>query len=150
MSQVPKSKKYTLQSLIVDEFIHGLLSVPFAGLVYILTGSLSFALIVIITTYAIDIDHLFDYLKYNFKLPKINDVITGSYFHKSKKVYVLLHSWEWVIVCVILASVYGLDTIFLPISLGMTIHILYDTLSYKNNPVFYLLIYRIGRNFAKP
>jgi hypothetical protein len=150
MSYNTQKKQFTLQSLLVDEIIHGLVSLPFAGLVYIFTGSLLNSIIVIITTYSIDIDHLFDYLKYNFKFPRINEIVSGSYFHKSKKVYVLFHSWEWVIVFIMLTSIYGPNSIFLPISLGMIVHILYDSISYKNNPQFYSLIYRIQRNFAKP
>lgn len=106
----------------------------------------------------VDIDHFIDYFLafgLNFNL---NYFLKGYAFLKSDKVYVPFHAWEWVILCLIIYKIiekkskktlmlkYALS-LLLAFSLGLSSHLIIDTLANQVILPGYSLIYRGLNNF---
>lgn len=140
------------------EFKHVFFSLVLALISYFITNSITVPVAVFIFGVFIDVDHLFDYFRYLFLSRKkntsylnhfylnfsISDFLTGIHFKKTRKIYVLLHSFELVALMVVLG--YYNNLLFWS-GLSMFLHILIDQSSYKVSNYAYFLTYRIYNNF---
>jgi len=98
----------------------------------------------------IDADHLFDYYANNgftLKARNIYDACCGA--TGLKKLYLILHSYElltifWMVICVM-----SLGDLWIALAIGMTQHIVVDTMTNPLNPFGYMLTYRIKKGFKK-
>lgn len=132
--------------LLTQEFFHGVFAVPFAYLLWKRTGSWKRSLLVVILTYAIDLDHLLDYFLYYGATFNIFDFLSANYFKISQKAIVPLHAWEWGIILTIFARTRGWKSVFTIFLFSLLPHLIYDTITVKSL-AFYSIIYRVEKNF---
>lgn len=92
----------------------------------------------------LDMDHLFDLITASGNL---NDIFASSYFLRSNKVFVFLHSWELLVpwwIYIIWSRRYPLGW---AVTLAFVGHLLVDQFSYGAYPLTYFLTYRWINNF---
>lgn len=95
----------------------------------------------------IDIDHIFDYVNYLRKTKKkynLNDFISGIYFSKSKKIFLILHSYEITFVLLLL-SIY--QSIFIFVAIAHFLHLLQDQIFNNNTKLSFFFVYRYLNQF---
>ena len=73
---------------------HTALSLPFAGLTYAMTASITFALVAAAASILIDLDHAADYLLETRRWSKPFGVFAYYRDRRFSKIFLLLHSWE--------------------------------------------------------
>jgi hypothetical protein len=131
--------------LIVDLTTHVAVTLALVFLIYGLYKDYSLVFLVVLGGILIDIDHFIDYflyagLKFNLKKFALID------FLKSGKIYIFLHSWELIVVILLLGYLFNWTKYTLALSLGMAGHIAVDSL-YQKTFLPYSLIYRIYNRF---
>lgn len=115
-------------NLLVQEVLHGVFALTFALLVYKKTNSFQKAFLVILFTYVMDADHLFDYYMYfgfNFSL---TDFLSAEYF-KTGISYTPLHGWEWVILLGLVSIKKGWNSVFTILIFTIFPHLIFDSLT---------------------
>mgnify|MGYP001222875262 CR=1 FL=1 len=135
---------YEYKNTFRDISQHILSSAVLAAAVCFISSDLSYGLIFLLGGIFIDLDHLFDYFSYKDKF-SLRDFF-GNVYLDSGRVYVLLHSWELnalILAAALVFKSYGLFVLFLALSL----HLAIDN-AQRKNPMFYLLSYRIAKEFS--
>lgn len=131
-----------------DLVLHLIISFFVFVLIYIFFKSWKLAALGFLSGILIDLDHLIDYFlvyRTNFKPEKF---FNGYQFIESKKSYVFLHGWEWIIVMLLIGFFAGSIRPAIAIGIGMFGHLAVDQiLSFKNEPLFYFLTYRFIKKF---
>jgi len=142
-------------NLIVDELVHLTLSL-FVG--FVIWRKWRTTIYVFVATliggFFIDLDHLFGYFLAfgtNFNLIYF---LKGYQFLKTDKNYVIFHSWELVIILLVISFVLffsfrkkTVSLLLLAFSLSLCAHLIFDVVSNKMLPQSYFLLYRIKNNF---
>ena len=127
-----------------DLSAHFISTLLVAVLIYRISNNLFYAGIFIFGGILIDLDHFVDcYICFKKRI-KLTDIF-GCRSLQSGKVYIFLHSWELIIVILIIALIiksYGFFIFFLSLSL----HLFIDNIQRKNH-LFYFLIYRFYKEF---
>lgn len=130
--------------IIRDLLLHLSFSIIGALFTYLKTQDITYALIFILGGIFIDLDHFIDYFLaygYRFNIMRFFNCI----FIKNGKLYVFLHSWEIMIVLLIVGMANGVHWPII-LCLACSMHILIDNLQ-KNKPFVYFLAYRFSKNF---
>ncbi len=97
----------------------------------------------------IDIDHLIDYyVKYGltFKLRSIYDTCARL---DMKRVYVVFHSYEIVILAWLIIWAAGLPNVWKAIAIGLTQHLIFDQLTNRAGRFGYFITYRLLKGFDR-
>jgi len=130
-------------------FGHLILGLLVGFFVYWKTKKAKYLIIAFLVSFAIDLDHLFDFwMAYGFNLDVIK-FFKIDFFEINQAVYVPLHSWELISIIIILGGVIKKHRwLFLTIGLAMLIHVIWDMISYRIYPQDYFLIYRSLNGFA--
>jgi hypothetical protein len=123
--------------------MHFLFALPPAIIYYDLTKDIIAALVFIAASVLIDADHIFDYIMTHKKFD-LKHFLQGGWF--KDKLYVLLHSYEFLLILVI-AYTFTKNALFLAVTAGCCYHILLDVAAYNSKFSFYSLIYRMMNNF---
>jgi len=136
--------------LFYTELLHLLLSIIIASIIYVFIYQ-SYLVFVfsIIWGFLIDLDHIIDFwLKYPFSF-NLKDFFTGKQFKESWKAYILFHSWEYVIVWIIIFFWLKDDIKYLVLSLicSLFMHIILDIITNKSNFTWYSIVNRIYNKF---
>lgn len=133
-----------LRRNLIDIFIHVLLAIIFAFIIYFVSGIFRYSAIFFLGGIFIDLDHLIDYYIFFKNKFKIKYFI-NSVFLKSGKAYLLLHSWEInFIVFIIGMAVRSME--LMVFSLSLSLHLIVDNLQ-RENALAYFLIYRALKKF---
>jgi len=135
----------TRRRIITDLIAHFIITSILTALVYLLTRSVVYAASVVAGGILIDLDHFIDYFfcfGSGFNLGKFVDGDALASGH----VYLFLHSWELVFI-ILLAGLAFPSGILLALFLGMSAHLVVDSIQRKNPYTTYLLIYRISQRF---
>jgi len=96
----------------------------------------------VLSGFLVDLDHLFDYFLlrgWQFNLP---DFISSRYYHEANRVYILLHSWELVLLLGVVSIFSKKKHVFCPLALGLALHLIWDHLT---NPAYWYTYTLIGR-----
>ncbi|MCJ7793094.1 MAG: hypothetical protein MUP45_03895 [Candidatus Marinimicrobia bacterium] len=100
----------------------------------------------------LDVDHLFDFFAYYGKAANISNFFLGGYIDASGKIFVPLHSWEFLFWLSLLAlglekklQIKGLMAV---VVLTYGTHLLWDQLCYGQHLFAYFLAYRFLNNFS--
>lgn len=123
-------------------------SFSLSTIIFALTKNYLFALSSFLSGVFIDFDHFFDYFKSEgFKLD-LND-----FFHRCenfgvKKFYLLLHSYELLLLFGLIISLTSYNSLTLGILLGFSQHLLLDQIFNGAQPFGYFLIYRWWNGFS--
>lgn len=131
-------------TLIWHESIHFFVNLLIALFIFYRYKSWKLVLIVFLVGIFLDIDHLVDLLLANGNL---SDIITGYYFASSQKAYVLLHSWELLIlwwIYIIYSKKFDLGW---AVTLAFLGHVFIDQFSYSTYLLTYFFSYRILVDF---
>ena len=109
--------------------------------------SINFIILCLLFGWLIDLDHLIDFFIINKKkdLFNLNLFLSGSYFKKSKKIYIFLHSYEITILFFI--SSIMIEQNFFYVALSHFAHLLQDQILNKVKKFSYFFIYRLSNNF---
>ena len=94
----------------------------------------------------IDIDHLFDFI-YNHELKNFKNFFQIIYACNLRYVFLLLHSFELVILLWTISVLTGFNKYILSFSVGITVHMLMDQISNPVTPRGYFLLYRLMHGF---
>lgn len=131
-----------------DLVLHLIVSFFIFVLIYIFFGSWKLAILAFLSGLLIDLDHLVDYFlvyRTNFDPEKF---FNGYQFIESKKVYVFLHGWEWIVVILLVGFLAGITRPAIAMALGIFGHLAVDQiLSFRHEPFFYFLTYRFIKKF---
>ncbi|OGK09782.1 hypothetical protein A2767_05850 [Candidatus Roizmanbacteria bacterium RIFCSPHIGHO2_01_FULL_35_10] len=109
----------------------------------------------------IDFDHLYDYfVAFGFSFD-LNSFLSGNYFEINNKIIVPFHAWEWVFLLLILYLFLSLKSksrirnkklfvlpIILALALGISSHLIFDTIANHMLPQSYFLTYRIMNRYT--
>lgn len=127
---------------------HALISAVAAGGVFAATRDPIAAGATFISGTLIDVDHLFDYVRTEGWRMRLTSLRNGDYFAKSGQAFVLLHSYELVLLfCGLSAIIWG-ATVAVGIAVGAVTHLACDVVFYRFSPVCYSLIHRIRHQFS--
>jgi len=135
------------RDFLIQEIFHGVIAIPFAYLLYKKTKSKNKFFMVILSTYLIDLDHLFDYFLYFGSRFNLNLFLSGIYFEKAKKAFVPFHAWEWLLILWFLARKKGWESFYAVVTLGLLAHLIFDSVTI-GKPLFYFIIYRYMKDFS--
>ena len=97
--------------------------------------------------FLIDADHLLDYTlsyRFTFNLHKISEICEKM---KLKKLYLVLHSYEIIIILWAAICIFSLSKMWQAVALGMTQHIILDQLTNPMRPFGYFFTYRLLNRF---
>ena len=126
---------------------HILASTTVGGISYYIFGSWQISVTVFLSGIFIDLDHILDYFLYEKKI-KLD---IKDFFYKCEalilnKVYLLLHSYELIIILAILAY-FTNDYIVLGLLIGFGTHIMLDLAANKVHFLGYSFIFRLINKF---
>lgn len=138
--------------LLIHELLHLLFGASI-GLVFWVTYRNTKLLIAsILTSLLLDLDHFIDLFLFTSQQNKLFTpwtIITENYFAGSGKVYVVFHSYEIVILLLIIGYyMRRLRPYLLVVSASICAHILFDSFTYKPALFEYFLTYRIMNDFS--
>lgn len=140
-------------TLRVHELLHLLVGLGLSSVLWRRQKHASVFVWVLVASLLLDADHVADYLRWVGPRWNLEALTTGSYFRESRKVMVLLHSWELAILLVVA----GLRTAapkyrsaFLGLGVGMLGHLALDQVWYHQPTGLYFLVVRLLHGFAAP
>lgn len=127
---------------------HLVAAIPLVAGVYLSTGSWTAAGLAFASSVLIDVDHLPDYVYVRRGWHGFRDFFETCHNQGLVKTSLVLHAWEWVILCgaLWLAGVH--PEVTLPIGLGVAYHLILDTRTNPVIPRFYWMTCRGLHGFA--
>jgi hypothetical protein len=126
---------------------HTVLSAAGSGLIYWGTRDIQAAAAFGLTGIFIDLDHLADYL---YETGFNTDLKRFMKYHSSRgprHLWLWLHSWEAVLVCLLAAWLAQGNQLLLFGGLGWLFHMLIDQFSNRLHPLAYFLWFRVQNKF---
>ena len=95
----------------------------------------------------IDLDHLIDFILLNEKKNyfNLNLFFSGSYFQKSQKIYIFLHSYEITLALIYFSILYDKKIYY--VALAHFFHLFQDQIFNNVRFFSYFFIYRLSNNF---
>lgn len=140
--------------LIEHEFIHLFLSLAVGFALWAVYKDKRLIIVSLISGVLIDVDHWIDYFLYfgfNFNLKNFLDV--SNYMVPAKKIYVLLHGWEYLPILFWVGSRWGrkikLNGLPWAIVLPYGLHLIVDNLNVWRSPLVYSFLYRLFNSFNR-
>ncbi|PIU41130.1 MAG: hypothetical protein COS99_07270 [Candidatus Omnitrophica bacterium CG07_land_8_20_14_0_80_42_15] len=128
---------------------HLIASGVISGIWYYFTKSVPESLVFFLSGFIIDVDHFVDYyISHPFTL-KYKKIRAACLTMDQKEVYILLHSFELVILAVIIGAIFFPERIYFVAVLGVVQHLMLDQVSNDTYPFSYFLIYRFLKGFRK-
>lgn len=139
-------------NLFAHEMLHFSAGIVMFFVLYKMFGRVEYGIIAFLVSLLIDADHYLESLiAHNFKFYKIFDNRPHIYWEKLGKMTILFHSWELLVLIVILGRVFRQPALALAIVLPAILHYLIDIFiykSFKKMPTFlYFLTYRLYYRF---
>lgn len=122
-----------------------------ATLVTIQLQSVQMGIIALFVCVLLDLDHLVDYflyLKRDRKRFNLNEFLSGTYFIEWKKFITPGHSWELVLIFMLMYAQYGYK-LAIVLAVSLTTHYVIDYITNDVNRVAYFFLYRMQYGFAK-
>lgn len=143
-----------MQSLFFKHMlVHCILAVISFAVVWFWLGSFFWAVVSLLISVFLDVDHLFDYwLAHGFNLDwrRFVEETTdrgGLYFLKSGKLLILFHSWEILVLVWLGSLVWDLPWFSMAFIFSFVPHLLWDQLTYAKNPLMYFFLFRAWKRF---
>ena len=114
-----------------------------------LNNGINFDIIILCLLFGwlVDLDHLGDFFLSNKKKDyfKFNLFFSGSYFKKTQKIYIFLHSYEITLLLIFLSILF--DKYLLYVALAHFLHLFQDQIFNNVRFFSYFFIYRLSNNF---
>ncbi len=128
---------------------HVLASGSISALVWVYFKSFGCAAASFAAGVLIDLDHLIDYCASHGFTWKAQAIYDACRRINLKKLYVVLHSYELIILLWIAIYVFSMSIIWKAVAIGLTQHIIFDQLTNPINTFGYFFTYRIIKGFKK-
>lgn len=129
---------------------HAIISAGLGVLIILWLKSFWGAFACLLSGVFIDIDHHLDYYIAKKKFPwTYRELVNHCEKNQTGKLYLIFHSYELLMILWIIVFVYKLDTVYLSIAIGLSIHLLCDQFSNKMKPLAYFTFYRMCHRFNK-
>jgi len=98
----------------------------------------------------IDLDHHLDYYLAQKELPlNFKKLVDFCRDDQQSKLHLFLHSYELLFLLWFSIYYFSLETVWLGIAVGFTMHIICDEIANPMRPLSYFLTYRIKHNFSR-
>jgi hypothetical protein len=121
---------------------HVTFSVLISGILYMIFKSWSLSLSCLFSGIFIDLDHIIDYIReYGMSL-RIKNFFHVCNTSKFNKLILILHGWEWLIICSIIILLKGWNSWIIGLFIGLSQHIILDFLSNGKRFRSYSLMWR--------
>ncbi len=120
-----------------------------SALVWIYFKSFGCAAASFLSGILIDLDHLIDYYAnhgFTLRVKTMYDTCRNIRFNK---LYIILHSYELIVLLWILIYLLSLPNIWKAIAIGLTQHLILDQLTNPIRRPGYFIVYRIAHGFSK-
>jgi hypothetical protein len=132
---------------------HVAISLAVSGILYLFFRSVMISVWTFIGGTLVDFDHLYDYVRhphrdalYHFNVREFFNVTEGN---RLVNVYVLLHSWELVVVLLIAGWLYpAAGLILVPLAFGFAIHFFLDAATNPTSIECYSFVARLFHRFS--
>ena len=128
---------------------HVIASGVFSICVWFYFKSIGCAAISFVAGVLLDADHFIDYCADHGFTLNIQDVYDTCLEIRLNRLYLILHSYELLILLWMAIFVFGLSSLWKAFALGYTQHILLDQMTNPIRPLGYFLTYRIAKGFKK-
>ncbi len=128
---------------------HIIVSVIGSSVFYAITGSPAASLWFIIAGVLVDIDHYMEYIRergFSLDFKKVY-AACGNAHNDFKKLFLVFHSYEILIIIWFLAFLKRPDAVWLSVAASLTAHLLLDQIKNPVYPLTYFLFYRIVNGF---
>jgi hypothetical protein len=98
----------------------------------------------------IDLDHYLEYCLIRGKFPfRYKDLVDFCYDQRVTKLYLILHSYEFILCLWLLISLFHLGSIWIGVAIGLTTHLFFDQFTNPIKPFFYFMSFRLMHRFEK-
>ena len=135
---------YTLKT----EVFHLIAALVAALVVYMFFGDIRYSILAIVVAFFVDVDHLLDYFLAEGLKIDLKSFFSGEFFNKWKRVVIIFHGWEYVLVFLIL-FVFTKNPIFAVFSISLFAHYTVDVFTNRHVYKFgYFLIFRLKHKFS--
>lgn len=134
------------------ELFHLVAAGLLATVAWFSSGQITIAAITFATCFFLDLDHVVDYGAYLIKFRQsfsVRQFLSGSYFSQWQKFVTPLHSWELVVMLIVIGSSMQTALPFY-IAAALAVHYLIDYLTNPVNIWAYWFIYRASHRWYKP
>lgn len=123
-------------------------SVLLSATLYFATKSIVVSTVSFFSGFLIDADHLLDYIReYGFRID-IKEFFRLFHETRFKKLLLIFHAWEWVLVLLILAALLKWNRFILGVTIGVFQHLVFDQMRNGVTPWGYFFIYRATKKFS--
>jgi hypothetical protein len=96
----------------------------------------------------IDVDHYLEYYIVRKEFPfQYKDLVKFCMENKQKKLYLVFHAYEYLILLWFSIFFFSLGKIWIGIAVGLTTHLIFDQFTNPIKPLFYFLTFRIKNKF---
>ncbi|MFH1478744.1 MAG: PilZ domain-containing protein [Candidatus Omnitrophota bacterium] len=129
---------------------HVAISLVVGSILYNISHSLGAVLSFLATSILIDIDHYIDYIReYGLSIDpkKIYRSFTNSPFKNFKKITLIFHSYEILILLCLAISVFNLNIVWRYAATGLMLHLFIDQMTNSVSHLSYFLLFRISNQF---
>ncbi|MDP8246718.1 MAG: hypothetical protein P9M00_01135 [Candidatus Tritonobacter lacicola] len=123
------------------------MSVAIGAIVYALTRSFAMALGVLVGGVLIDLDHFVEHFSYRGLSLDLRDMFHLCYYNLHSKLYLLLHSYELLVIIWIAALFVAKSDFLTGFAIGFTIHIIMDQIDNPARALSYFFIFRAIKKF---
>jgi len=100
----------------------------------------------------IDLDHLHDYCSEWGLIDGVKRLFENAFMgrsDKAKRVFILLHSWELLLILALLSVLLLDSSLLLYAIFGASVHLMMDHIGNGLRPMSYVLAYRAGKGFRR-
>jgi hypothetical protein len=126
---------------------HTAFSITIAGILYMIFKSWGLAIACLVSGIFIDLDHIIDYIREHGWPFKIKDFFQVHHKCQFNQIVLVWHGWEWIILWAAAAWLTGWNPWMTGALIGMSQHMLLDTLYNTSNLFTYSFIWRWKQNF---
>ena len=126
---------------------HTAFSAVIAGILFMLFRSWGLAAASFITGIFIDLDHIADVVREHGWSTKISEFFEICHNAKFDRIILFCHGWEWLVLWSAAAWLTGWNPWVTGALIGLTHHIIIDTITNSRNFLSYSLIWRWKKNF---
>lgn len=119
-----------------------------AGLFYGIFSNFISAIIFFISSFFIDLDHIFDYVRqYGLRNLKLQNFFEACDQHRLVKTTLVFHSFELLLILWFIITVYKLNILWIALALGISLHLIIDQFTNGAFVFSYFFTYRWIKNF---
>jgi len=126
---------------------HAVASTILMGITFAAFRSWGLSLAVLFSGILIDLDHLLDYFIRHGHDFTIRKFFQASYERQYRRAVLILHGWEWIILCCLVVLWIGWISWLVGLIIGVSSHLILDQMGNRPNLLGYSLFWRCRNRF---